>query len=163
MVGLSIIAALLFVGMLIAGICKPGNIPEMVSSFYYLLGKRGWVFQVVMVAVGMLMMMCLLDCGKGVQCLAFLACGGLMFVGAAPRFMGEDRGVHKAAAVISAMAGIGWCLSANYCMTTIAIMVYAVLYTMSMKKLKKHGLFIAEVAAIGWTFLTYWGLSLGII
>lgn len=161
MIGLSIIAALLFVVMLIVVIGKYG-VPEMVSSIYYLLGKSGWVFQVVMVSVGMLMLMCLLDCGKGVQCLAFLACGGLMFVGAAPRFMNEDRGVHKAAATICAMAGIGWCLSANFIMTIAAIVAY-VIGIAYIKGLRKYALFIAEVAAIGWTFLTYWGLSLGII
>lgn len=161
MIGLSIIAALLFVVMLIVVIEKCG-VPEMVSSIYYLLGKSGWVFQVVMVAVGMLMLMCLLDCGKGVQCLAFLACGGLMFVGAAPRFMNEDRGVHKAAATICAMAGIGWCLSANFIMTIAAIVAY-VIGIAYIKGLRKYALLVAEVAAIGWTFLTYWGLSLGII
>ncbi|WP_298522359.1 hypothetical protein [uncultured Prevotella sp.] len=161
MIGLSIIAALLFVVMLIVVIGKYG-VPEMVSSIYYLLGKSGWVFQVVMMSVGMLMLMCLLDCGKGVQCLAFLACGGLMFVGAAPRFMNEDRGVHKAAATICAMAGIGWCLSANFVMTIAAIVAY-VIGIAYIKGLRKYALFIAEVAAIGWTFLTYWGLSLGII
>lgn len=161
MIGLSIIAALLFVVMLIVVIKKCG-IPEMVSSIYYLLGKSGWVFQVVMMSVGMLMLMCLLDCEKGVQCLAFLACGGLMFVGAVPRFMNEDRGVHKAAATICAMAGIGWCLSANFVMTIAAIVAY-VIGIAYIKGLRKYALFIAEVAAIGWTFLTYWGLSLGII
>lgn len=161
MIGLSIIAALLFVVMLFVVIEEYG-VPEMVSSIYYLLDKSGWVFQVVMMAVGMLMLMCLLDCGKGVQCLAFLACGGLMFVGAAPRFMNEDRGVHKAAATICAMAGIGWCLSANFIMTIAAIVAY-VIGIICVKKLRKYALFIAEVAAIGWTFLTYWGLSLGII
>lgn len=161
MIGLSIIAALLFVVMLIVVIGKYG-VPEMVSSIYYLLGKSGWVFQVVMMSVGMLMLMCLLDCGKGVQCLAFLACGGLMFVGAAPRFMNEDRGVHKAAATICAMAGIGWCLSANFIMTIAAIIAY-VIGIAYIKGLRKYALFIAEAAAIGWTFLTYWGLSLGII
>ena len=161
MIGLSIIAALLFVVMLIVVIGKYG-VPEMVSSIYYLLGKSGWVFQVVMMSVGMLMLMCLLDCGKGVQCLAFLACGGLMFVGAAPRFMNEDRGVHKAAATICAMAGVGWCLSANFIMTIAAIVAY-VIGIAYIKGLRKYALFIAEVAAIGWTFLTYWGLSLGII
>lgn len=161
MIGLSIIAALLFVVMLIVVIGKYG-VPKMVSSIYYLLGKSGWVFQVVMMSVGMLMLMCLLDCGKGVQCLAFLACGGLMFVGAAPRFMNEDRGVHKAAATICAMAGIGWCLSANFVMTIAAIVAY-VIGIAYIKGLRKYALFIAEVAAIGWTFLTYWGLSLGII
>ena len=161
MIGLSIIAALLFVVMLIVVIRKYG-VPEMVSSIYYLLGKSGWVFQVVMMSVGMLMLICLLDCEKGVQCLAFLACGGLMFVGAAPRFMNEDRGVHKAAAVISAMAGIGWCLSANFIMTIAAIVAY-VIGIAYIKGLRKYALLVAEVAAIGWTFLTYWGLSLGII
>lgn len=161
MIGLSIIAALLFVVMLIVVIGKYG-VPEMVSSIYYLLGKSGWVFQVVMMSVGMLMLMCLLDCEKGVQCLAFLACGGLMFVGAAPRFMNEDRGVHKAAATICAMAGIGWCLSANFVMTIAAIVAY-VIGIVYIKGLRKYALFIAEAAAIGWTFLTYWGLSLGII
>lgn len=161
MIGLSIIAALLFVGMLCVVINKYG-MPDMVSSIYYLLGKRGWVFQMVMMLFGMLMMVCLLDCGKGVQCLAFLACGGLMFVGAAPRFMGEDRGVHKAAAVISAMAGIGWCLSANFVVTIAAIIVYTI-HIMYIKELRKYALLIAELTAIGWTFLTYWGISLGII
>lgn len=161
MIGLSIIAALLFVVMLFVVIEEYG-VPEMVSSIYYLLGKSGWVFQVVMVAVGMLMLMCLLDCGKGVQCLAFLACGGLMFVGAAPRFMNEDRGVHKAAATICAMAGIGWCLSANFIMTIAAIVAY-VIGIAYIKGLRKYALFVAEAAAIGWTFLTYWGLSSGII
>lgn len=161
MVILSIIALVLFTALLCTTIHKHG-VPEMVSSIYYLLGKSGWVFQVVMVSVGMLMMMCLLDCEKGVQCLAFLACGGLMFVGAAPRFMNEDRGVHKAAAMISAMAGIGWCLSANSIMTIAAIVAY-IIGIAYIKGLRKYALFIAEVAAIGWTFLTYWGLSLGII
>lgn len=161
MIGLSIIAALLFVVMLFVVIKKYG-VPEMVSSIYYLLGKSGWVFQVVMMSIGMLMLMCLLDCEKGVQCLAFLACGGLMFVGAAPRFMNEDRGVHKAAATICAMAGIGWCLSANFIMTIAAIVAYVIGITY-IKGLRKYALFIAEVAAIGWTFLTYWGLSSGII
>lgn len=161
MIELSIIAALLFVVMLFVVIKKCG-IPEMVSSIYYLLGKSGWVFQVVMMSVGMLMLMCLLDCEKGVQCLAFLSCAGLMFVGAAPRFMNEDRGVHKAAATICAMAGVGWCLSANFIMTIAAIVAY-VIGIAYIKGLRKYALLVAEVAAIGWTFLTYWGLSLGII
>ena len=161
MIGLSIIAALLFVVMLIVVIEEYG-VPEMVSSIYYLLGKSGWVFQVVMMSVGMLMLMCLLDCEKGVQCLAFLSCAGLMFVGAAPRFMNEDRGVHKAAATICAMTGIGWCLSANFVMTIAAIVAY-VIGIAYIKGLRKYALLVAEVAAIGWTFLAYWGLSLGII
>lgn len=85
-----------------------------------------------------------------------------MFVGAAPRFMNEDRVVHKAAATICAMAGVGWCLSANFIMTIAAIIAYMI-GVICVKKLRKYALFVAEAAAIGWTFLTYWGLSSGII
>lgn len=153
MIGLSIIAALLFVVMLIVVIGKYG-IPEMVSSIYYLLGKSGWVFQVVMVSVGMLMLMCLLDCGKGVQCLAFLACGGLMFVGAAPRFMNEDRGVHKAAAIVSAAASVGWCLTVNW-RIVVALLGWYVVYW-ACRSEDDHPWLMAEVTAIWMVLLTFW-------
>lgn len=153
MIGLSIIAALLFVVMLFVVIGKYG-VPEMVSSIYYLLGKSGWVFQVVMVSVGMLMLMCLLDCEKGVQCLAFLACGGLMFVGAAPRFMNEDRGVHKAAAIVSAAASVGWCLTVNW-RIVVALLGWYVVYW-ACRSEDDHPWLMAEVTAIWMVLLTFW-------
>ena len=153
MIGLSIIAALLFVVMLIVVIGKYG-VPEMVSSIYYLLGKSGWVFQVVMMSVGMLMLMCLLDCEKGVQCLAFLACGGLMFVGAAPRFMNEDRGVHKAAAIVSAAASVGWCLTVNW-RIVVALLGWYVVYW-ACRSEDDHPWLMAEVTAIWMVLLTFW-------
>ena len=153
MIGLSIIAALLFVVMLIVVIGKYG-VPEMVSSIYYLLGKSGWVFQVVMMSVGMLMLMCLLDCEKGVQCLAFLACGGLMFVGAAPRFMNEDRGVHKAAAIVSAVASVGWCLTVDWKIVVALLGWYAVFW--AYRSEDDHPWFMAEITAVWMVLLTYW-------
>ncbi len=153
MIGLSIIAALLFVVMLIVVIGKYG-VPEMVSSIYYLLGKSGWVFQIVMMSVGMLMLMCLLDCEKGVQCLAFLACGGLMFVGAAPRFMNEDRGVHKAAAIVSAAASVGWCLTVNW-RIVVALLGWYVVYW-ACRSEDDHPWLMAEVTAIWMVLLTFW-------
>ena len=155
MVVLSFIAALLFVALLCIVINKYG-VPDMVSSIYYLLGKSGWVFQVVMMSVGMLMLMCLLDCEKGVQCLAFLACGGLMFVGAAPRFMNEDRGVHKASATICAMAGIGWCLTVNW-RIVVALLGWYVVYW-ACRSEDDHPWLMAEVTAIWMVLLTYWSV-----
>ena len=32
------------------------GVPDMVSTIYYLLGKRGWVFQLVIVLFGAMMM-----------------------------------------------------------------------------------------------------------
>ena len=78
----------MFMAMLCVVINKYG-VPDMVSTIYYLLGKRGWVFQLVMMLFGAMMMVCLLDSGLGVQCLAFFACAGLMFVGGPTRFL-ED-------------------------------------------------------------------------
>lgn len=153
MIGLSIIAALLFVVMLCVVINKYG-VPDMVSSIYYLMGKKGWVFQMVMILFGMLMMVCLLDCEKGVQCLAFLACGGLMFVGAAPRFMNEDRGVHKAAAIVSAAASVGWCLTVNW-RIVVALLGWYVVYW-ACRSEDDHPWLMAEVTAIWMVLLTFW-------
>ena len=85
MIATSFFAASLILVLLLAVTTKYG-VPDMVSSIYYMLGRRGWVFQAVLTLFAATMMVCLLDSGLGVQCLAFLACAGLMFVATAPRF-----------------------------------------------------------------------------
>ena len=154
MVGLSIIAVLLFVAFLCVVINKYG-VPEMVSSIYYLLGKRGWVFQLLMIAFGATMMMCLLDSGLGEQCLAFIACAGLMFVGSAPRFLDEsERRLHKGAAVVSAVASVSWCLTIDIKLTVAAMGLYGVYWVCRDKDDKPW--FVAEVTAILLVLCTYW-------
>lgn len=154
MIGLSIIAALLFVVMLIVVIGKYG-VPEMVSSIYYLLGKSGWVFQLVLVLFGALMMACLLDSELGELCLAFLACAGLMFVGMAPRFLEKsERKVHKTGAIISAVASIGWCLTVNWRMVLAFLAWYGVYWVGRDNNSKPW--FTAEVMAVMLVLLTYW-------
>ena len=154
MVVLSFIAALLFVALLCIVINKYG-VPDMVSSIYYLMGKRGWVFQAVMMLFGVLLMVCLLDSGLGVQCLAFLACAGLMFVGAAPRFLEQDeRAVHKSAAVVSAAASVGWCLTVNW-RIVVALLGWYVVYG-ACRSEDDHPWLMAEVTAIWMVLLTFW-------
>lgn len=154
MVVLSFITALLFVALLCIVINKYG-VPDMVSSIYYLMGKKGWVFQTVMILFGMLMMVCLLDIGLGVQCLAFFACAGLMFVGAAPRFLEEsDRRVHKTAAIVSAAASVGWCLTVEWRMVLAFLAWYGVYWACKDEDSKPW--FMAEVTAIFMVLLTYW-------
>lgn len=156
MVVLSFIAALLFVALLYIVIDKYG-VPDMVSSIYYLMGKKGWVFQVVMMLFGMLMMVCLLDCGKGVQCLAFLACAGLMFVGAVPRFLDEnERKVHKTGAIVSAVASVGWCLTVDWRIVVALSGWYGVYWVC--KDDDSHPWLMAEVTAIWMVLLTYWSV-----
>ena len=154
MIGLSFVAALLFMVMLCVVIDKKET-PEMVSSIYYLLGKRGWVFQVVMMLFGAMMMACLLDSGLGVPCLAFLSCSGLMFVGAAPRFLEEsDRRVHKTAAIVSAAASVGWCLTVDWRFVFTFIAWYGMFWICKDKNSKPW--FMAEVMAVMLVLLTYW-------
>lgn len=154
MVVFSFFAGLLFMAMLCVVINKYG-VPDMVSTIYYLLGKRGCVFQLVMMLFGAMMMVCLLDSGLGVQCLAFFACAGLMFVGAAPRFLEEsDRRVHKTAAIVSAAASVGWCLTVDWKFVFTFIAWYG-MYWMCKDKNSKPW-FMAEVTAIFMVLLTYW-------
>lgn len=154
MVVFSFIATLLFVALLCVVINKYG-VPEMVSSIYYMMGKHGWVFQTVMILFGMLMMVCLLDCGKGVQCLAFLACGGLMFVGAVPRFLDEnERKVHKTGAIVSAVASVGWCLTVDWRIVVALSGWYGVYWVC--RDDESRPWFMAEVTAIWMVLLTYW-------
>lgn len=154
MLVLSFIATLLFMAMLCVVINKYG-VPDMVSSIYYLLGKRGWVFQLVMILFGILMMVCLLDSGLGVQCFAFFACAGLMFVGAAPRFLDEsERKIHKTAAITSAMASVAWCLTVDWRFVFMFMAWYGMFWICKDKNSKPW--FMAEVTAVMLVLLTYW-------
>lgn len=150
----------------------------MVSDTYYQLqgttssevlgGKTkrnfGWVFSVVMVLVAFLMMVAILDLDKGLQCLAFIGCGGLAFVGCAPNYLGDESKVHKIAAIMSAIGCIGWCLSVCWWVT----LLVSCLYAFAMIKVYDRNIFIGfkvvsyhpwywlEVSAFLDVFVTYW-------
>ena len=154
MIVLSFIAALLFVTMLCVVINKYG-MPDMVSSIYYMMDKHGWVFQVYIIMFAALMMVCLLDSGLGEQCLAFLSCAGLMFVGAVPRFLDEsERKVHKTGAIISAVASVGWCLTVDWKIVVALLGWYAVYW--ACRSEDDHPWFMAEITAVWMVLLTYW-------
>lgn len=154
MVVLSFIAALLFVVMLCVVIDKRG-VPEMVSSIYYLLGKRGRVFQVVMIVVGVMIMVCLLDSGLGEPCLAFMAGVGLVFVGVVPRFLEqEERDLHKGAAIVSAAASVGWCLTVDWRWVFTFLAWYGMYWICRDRNSKP--LFVAEIVAMLLVLVTYW-------
>lgn len=86
------------------------GVPESVSATYYTLGKHGWVFQVLMVLVGFLLLPLWLavsdDCH---QWLCFLACASLVFVGVAPCFKLElDGKVHYTSAIVCCVCVVLW-------------------------------------------------------
>lgn len=171
---LSIISFLLLGGFLLLAAMRFG-VPAMVSDVYYQLqgcaGSKiindkckcnyGWVFTAVMVASAILMLVSLLDSGKGVQFLAFLGCAGLMFVAAAPCYLdSNEHAIHKAAAITAAVGCVGWCSSVNLAPTLLLAIAVLIIYFPPAKKTKAVGCYWAEVAAFIDVYLTYWIFAL---
>lgn len=172
---LSIISFLLLGGFLLLAAMRFG-VPAMVSDVYYQLqectgseiidDKRkrnyGWVFTLVMFVSSLLMLVSLLDSGKGVQFLAFLGCAGLMFVGFAPHYLdSSEHAIHKAAAITAAIGCVGWCASVNLAPTLLLAIAVLIIYFPPAKKSKKTvGYYWAEIAAFLDVYLTYWIFAL---
>ena len=171
---LSIISFLLLGGFLFLSAMKFG-VPTMVSDVYYQLQdytgsevidnklKRnyGWVFTAIMVTSSILMLIPMLDCGMGIQCLAFLGCAGLMFVGFVPHYLdSEEHIIHKSAAITSAIGCVGWCASVNLIPTILLAIAVLIIYFPPAKKPKTVGYYWAEIAAFLDVYLTYWIFAL---
>ena len=124
------------------------GVPWSLSDTYYQLKKRNrpaWLFQMAMIIPAMLLMPVWIDRSTDdLQFLAFLSCGGLMFVGSAPLFKEEFQGrVHYTGTVIAGLATILWvCLSGMWYLPAVAFPVAGII----MLKYRKW-LFWAEMAA----------------
>lgn len=177
---LSLISFLLLGGFLLLSAMRFG-VSDMVSDTYYqlqgetgseVLGGKvkrnfGWVFSVVMCLVAGLMMVAILDLDKGLQCLAFIGCGGLAFVGCAPNYLGDESKVHKIAALVAAAGCVGWCLSVCWLVTFVIALIYTVyLFVIDFfkvangiwyisKDVKFHPWYWLEIAGFADVFLTY--------
>lgn len=171
---LSIISFLLLGGFLLLAAMRFG-VPAMVSDVYYQLqgcaGSKiinnkckcnyGWVFTLIMFASAILMLIPLLDSGKGIQFLAFLGCAGLMFVGFAPHYLdSNEHAIHKAAAITAAIGCVGWCSSVNLAPTLLLAIAVLIICFPPAKKPKAVGCYWAEVAAFIDVYLTYWIFAL---
>lgn len=171
---LSIISFLMLGGFLLLAAMRFG-VPAMVSDVYYQLQncagsevigdkeKRnyGLVFTLVMFLSAILMLIPLLDSGKGIQCLAFLGCAGLMFVGAAPNYIDRNTlSIHKCGAIVAAIGCVGWCSSVNLAPTLLLAIAVLIIYFPPAAKPKAVGCYWAEVAAFLDVYLTYWIFAL---
>ena len=166
---LAFISFLLLGGYLLLMALRFG-IPNMVSDTYYQLQgctgseivpfrkprNMGCIFSLLMVTVSFLMLICLLDTGRGIQFLAFLGCAGLCFVGCAPNYCDHDAySVHKTAAIIAAVGSIGWCMSVSIFPTIVILTAYLSYAYYSMGCKTRHPWYWAEVSGFADVFLTY--------
>ena len=171
---LSIISFLLLGGFLFLAAMRFG-VPAMVSDVYYQLQdytgsevidnklKRnyGLVFTAVMAASAILMLIPMLDSGKGIQFLAFLGCAGLIFVGFVPRYLdSSEHIIHKSAAITAAIGCVGWCSSVNLAPTILLAIAVLIIYLPPAKKPDSVGYYWAELAAFLDVYLTYWIFAL---
>lgn len=172
---LSIISFLMLGGFLLLAAMRFG-FPAMVSDVYYqlqnctgseVMGNKtkhnyGLLFTFIMFFTAITMMVCMLDSGKGIQFLAFIGCGGLMFVGAAPNYLDADAyPIHKIGALVAAAGCVGWCMSACWVPTAVIALIYLLLVSCSDDDGECNpSLYMAEVAGFLDVYITYWTCAL---
>ena len=86
------------------------GISRSISDTYYLLGKKGWLFQLALAATAFTAMPMLIDnSSENTRFLAFIACAGLTFVSCAPMFKLELEGkVHYISAYTCCICLVLW-------------------------------------------------------
>ena len=164
------LSAFLLLGGYLLLVALRFGIPNMVSDTYYQLQgctgseiapfkyprNMGWIFSLLMVTVSFLMLICLIETGRGIQFLAFLGCAGLCFVGCAPSYYDRDvYSVHKSAAIIAAVGSIGWCLSVSIVPTLVILAIYLFYAYRSRGSNSRRPWYWAEVCGFADVFLTY--------
>lgn len=100
------------------------RVPKSISETYYLLGKRGWVFQLVLAVIVFTLYPTWVSIASyELVWLVFVACTSLLFVAFAPRTKYQLEGkVHNVCAIICALLAIIWQLIEGDCSFTIFCM-----------------------------------------
>ena len=131
--------------------------PISLSDTYYQLekvGKPKWLFQLCMFLASVLLLPCwLVISPENIQFLAFLGCGGLLFVSVAPAFKLPLEGpVHYVSAYISGGCAVLWVLWVGLWYIPVSLLVVALLLTFI--KYKKQVAFLLELVAIISVFIS---------
>ena len=130
------------------------GIPSSLSDTYYQLEKHGrkkWLFQIPMILTAFLLLPAWLECSsENIQFLAFLSCGGLLFVGAAPCFKLElDGKVHYASASVCGLSAVLWVILSG--MWYIPLITFTIAVYLMIKY--KNWMFWIECAAFLSTYI----------
>lgn len=137
------IIILIALALYVFSCCVAKRVPTMLSEVYYLTDKD-WLFPALMAALGASFLPLMLSKG-GLECMAFLTCVGIIFVGAAPAYLDESqRTIHKCGAITSAIASVAWACSINVMPTVLFAVLAGVLCIWK----RCYWLFVAECCAI---------------
>ena len=137
------IIILIALALYVFSCCVTKRTPTMLSEVYYLADKD-WLFPTLMAALGASFLPLMLEAG-GLECMAFLACVGIIFVGAAPAYLDEgERTIHKCGAITAAVASVAWACSIN----ALPTILFAALAAVFCIWKRRYWLFIAECCAI---------------
>lgn len=109
--------------------------PVSISEIYYLSGKYGWIFQLVLACIAIVLLPIWVAVSEEhLQWLCFLACGGLLLVSVAPCFKLPLEGtVHYGAAIICCISAILWQILMNVWDVTLWFMAIAMMLSLQMK------------------------------
>lgn len=137
------IIILIALALYVFSCCVTKRTPTMLSEVYYLADKD-WLFPTLMAALGASFLPLMLE-ADGLECMAFLACVGIIFVGAAPAYLDEgERTIHKCGAITAAVASVAWACSIN----ALPTVLFAVLASTLCIWKRPYWLFIIECCAI---------------
>lgn len=108
--GVLIALSIIIIAAYTAAVCiKQKGVPYSISATYYKLDHKLW-FSASMWLAGGLLMPAILEMSKtNTEFLAFLACVGIFFVGAAPNFKEEyENKVHTTGAIMCVVGSQLW-------------------------------------------------------
>jgi hypothetical protein len=149
MITLATLGIILFLTYIAVAITLFG-IPSSLSDTFYLYGGKpfGYIFTACLWVVGFMILPYWISITpESYKCLPFLSVGGLVFVGAAPLFKGQDSKWHSAFALICAFCALLWCvLSKNYIPFVCSVGAVGILSWIT-QSIKKSKIFWLEMIA----------------
>lgn len=159
-----VIISLLTIASYTAAVCiKQRGVPYSISATFYKLQHPYWFLAAMWATAGLLMPVALETSKPGTDFLAFLACAGMMFVGAAPNFREDLEGkVHMSGAVVCVVASQLW-VTFNWWPALLVWLAYLAYTGISVAR-QKEGVFLykflhtkpmfwVEVAALSATYV----------
>lgn len=107
---LLILASILSLVYSIYWIVSSDKLPESLSSTYYILKDKGWIFQLYMIVIGFSLLPVWLSVSESnLQFLVFTACSSVLFISASPSFkLKLDGKIHYTAAIMCCISALLW-------------------------------------------------------